>query len=118
MVKQVDLHSLDRRGGASLQDFLLACWQVFLSRMTGRPRITSSCQFDGRNHAELSGALGAFANYLPLESDCSNDIAFKAVLEQVQHDSADFRNWQESFSWSNAGLDDGREQGLTPAAGL
>jgi len=112
VVKEVDLHSLDTRAGASLQDLLLACWQVFLSRMTGRPRITSRCQFEGRNHAELSGALGAFANHLPLESNCSNDIAFQAVLEQVQRDSSAFRSWQESFSWSNAGLTEGREQDL------
>ena len=36
---------------------------------------------------------------------------FKDVLEQVQHDSADFQNWQDSFSWSNAGLPLGLEQG-------
>src|SRR5271166_176183 len=106
VVKEVDLHSLDKQAGASLRDFLLACWQVFLARMTGRPRITLRCYFEGRNQAELSGAVGAFANHLPLESNCSNDIAFQAVLEQVQRDSSAFRSWQESFSWSNAGLTD------------
>src|SRR5271169_175183 len=112
VVKEVDLPSLDKCAGVSLPDFLLACWQVFLSRMTGRPRITSSCQFDGRNHAELSGALGAFANHLPLETNCANDIGFQAVLEQVQRDSSDFRSWQESFCWSNAGLAEGGGQDL------
>ena len=38
----------------SLPDFLLACWQVFLSRMTGRPSVTVGCQFDGRSYAELA----------------------------------------------------------------
>ena len=31
----------------------------------------------------------------------------------MQRDTADFRNWQDSFSWSNAGLPLGLEQGPT-----
>lgn len=117
VVKRIDIASLGAGADAQLPDFVMACWQVFLSRMTGRPRVTSGRQFDGRNHAELAGALGAFAKYLPLESDCSNELRFKALLEQVQRDSADFRNWQDSFSWSHAGVDAALEHGpILPVA--
>jgi len=101
VVRNIELQSLDQFIGPLLRDYLLACWQVFLARITGRPRILSGCQFDGRSHDELRSALGAFAKYLPLASDCSCEIAFRAVFEQVQHDSSDFRSWQDSFSWSN-----------------
>ena len=49
VVKQVEIPQLISQSNPSLQDFLLACWQVFLSRMTGRPGVTIGCQFDGRN---------------------------------------------------------------------
>ena len=111
VVKQVEVPQLASRTNATLQDFLLACWQVFLSRMTGRPGVTVGCQFDGRNYSELANSLGALAKYLPLESACSDTTTFNDLLEQVQRDTADFRNWQDSFSWSNAGLPAGLEQG-------
>lgn len=112
VAKQVDLKSLGSRAGASLPDFLLACWAAFLSRMTGSPGIIVGCQFDGRNYAELASALGAFAKYLPLDANCAESTKFKVLLVQVQRDTADFRNWQDSFAWSNL-LATGQEQGTT-----
>jgi amino acid adenylation domain-containing protein len=111
VIKQVALAPIALPFNASLPDFLLACWQVFLSRMTGRPSVTVGRQFDGRNFAELTDALGVLAKYLPLQVTCSETTTFRDVLEQVQRDSADFHNWQDSFSWSNAGLPLGLEQG-------
>ena len=111
VVKRVELKSLGEHAGASLGDFMLACWQVFLSRMAGRPNITVGYQVDGRNYAELAGALGAFAKYLPLDSNCSDGVTFENFVQQVERDTADFHNWQDSFSWSHAGLPAGQEQG-------
>ena len=79
--------------------------------MTGRPSVTVGCQFDGRSYAELTNALGVLAKYLPLQVTCSEKMTFKDFLGQVQHDAASFQNWQDSFSWSNAGLPLGLEQG-------
>ncbi len=92
-------------------EFLLACWQVFLSRMTGRPNITVGCQFDGRTYAELAAALGALSKSLPRESTCSDATTFQSVLDRVQHDSTDFGSWQDSFSWGVSGLDADLERG-------
>ena len=111
VMKQVELAQIALPLNTSLPDFFLACWQVFLSRMTGRASVTVGRQFDGRNFAELTKAVGVLAKYLPLQVTCSETTTFMDILEQVQHDSADFRNWQDSFSWSNAGLPLGLEQG-------
>ena len=117
IVKPLEVSQLALRPGTSLQDFLLACWQVFLSRMTGRPTVTVGCQFDGRNYSELAETLGVLSKYLPVEFVCSDGTTFDDVLEQEQRDNADFRNWQDSFSWSNAGLPSGMEQGpMLPVA--
>ena len=111
VVRQVDDPLLASQSNESLHDFLLACWQVFLSRMTGRPGITVGCQFDGRSYAELANTLGVLSKYLPLESVCSVGTTFQSVLDQVQRESAEFRNWQDSFSWNTTGIPAGDEQG-------
>ncbi len=108
---QVELSSLGSDATASLPDFLVSCWLAFLLRMTGAPEVTLGCQFDGRSYAELAGALGTFAKFLPLRATFSEANTFKSVLQQVQRDRSDFRSWQDSFSWEGAGFDDGQEQG-------
>src|SRR5580700_7571150 len=113
VVKQLELPQLASLTNEPLQDFLLAAWHVFLSRMTSRPGVIVGCQFDGRNYPELANTLGVLCKYLPHESVCSDATTFRSVLEQVQHDRDDFRNWQDSFSWSNAGLPAGLDQGPT-----
>lgn len=102
VVVSAELQSLGRQARALPREFLLACWQVFLSRMTGAQQIVCGYQVEGRTLPELSGALGAFANFLPLQSDCSTEIAFQDVLDQVQRDSLGFCNWQASFSWASS----------------
>jgi len=117
VVTQVEVSQLASRTNPTLQEFLLACWQVSLSRMTGRPGVTVGCQFEGRNYSELENSLGVLSRFLPLESVCSDATTFHDLLEQVQRDTADFRDWQDSFSWSNAGLPAGFEQGpMLPVA--
>jgi amino acid adenylation domain-containing protein len=112
VVKQVEHAQFASPPSESLQDFLLACWHVFLLRMTGRPGVTIGCQFDGRGYSELANTLGVLRKYLPLESTCPDGTSFNNLLEQVQYDTADFRNWQDSFSWGNVRLAAGLEQGL------
>ncbi len=109
----IDVKALGSHAGASLHDFLLACWLVFLSRMTGAPDITVGCYFDGRSYTELAGAFGAFARYLPLHSSFSGDAPLQSVLQRVQHDMAEFRSWQDSFSWTSAVPDADKEHGPT-----
>ncbi len=111
VVKQLELTAVGTHADAPVRDFLLACWQVFLSRMTSQSDVTVGCLFDGRSYAELAGAFGAFARYLPLHANCSGDLTFRGFLYLVQRDIADFHNWQDSFSWSNVGLLVGHEQG-------
>ena len=102
VLREIDLRALAAVANSSLREFLLVSWQLFLFRMTGRTRITTGGMFDGRNHEELVSALGAFAKYLPLELECSDSISFETLLQQAKRDIADFRNWQDSFSWSHA----------------
>ncbi len=104
VLRQVELSRLGSRPSASLPEFLLAGWEAFLSRMTGRPSVTVGCYFDGRSYAELAGAFGAFARSLPLNGDCADGTTFQTLLAQTERDYAEFKNWQDSFAWTDTGL--------------
>jgi amino acid adenylation domain-containing protein len=94
-----------------LPNILLTAWLAFLSRMIGSPNIVVGCQFAGRSYAELAHALGPLAKVIPLLAVLPEGVTFNELLEQVRRDNVDFRNWQDSFSWSNTGIPPGQVQG-------
>ena len=108
---RISRNTLGEHSEAELAALLLASWLAFLSRMTSRSSVTVGCYFDGRSYSELANALGPLAKVMPLTADCSEAASFMNLLQQVRRDTADFRNWQDSFSWSNTGLAQAEEQG-------
>ena len=88
---------------ASEEDVLLACWGLFLTRITDRPMIIG-CESDGRKYDELHDALGLFAKYLPLEFKASAGMPFRVLVEQVRSCVRESRKWQESFAWAHVEL--------------
>ncbi len=108
---QIELTPLGANALSSLPEFLLASWGAFLSRMTGRPSVTVGCYFDGRSYAELASALGVFAKSLPLNSNCADGVTFQSLLDQTRRDYSEFRNWQDSFAWADAGMTAGAGTG-------
>src|SRR6266536_3814225 len=87
----------------STDNLLLAAWNALLFRLGGQQELTVGCEFDGRRYAELESALGPLARALPLRTSFKPEMPFKKLLEQVQLEVEEARNWQESFSWSEAG---------------
>ncbi len=81
------------------RDFLLACWQTLLWRLTRQPNIVVAVQFDGRKYEELNDALGLFAKCLPVQQDFTDDPLFSKTLESVSQTCRDADAWQEYFNW-------------------
>ncbi len=79
-------------------EIALAAWQIFLSRMSGQPRIPVACEFDGRNHAELEDAIGMFGKALPIQVEIDGDTSFRTLTGRVKNALSDAQNWQESFN--------------------
>src|SRR5262249_37472532 len=50
----------------SIEDLLMAAWNVLVFRLTGHREVAPSSEFDGRGYEELSRALGPLARTLPL----------------------------------------------------
>jgi amino acid adenylation domain-containing protein len=88
------------RLGVRADIFLLACWQALLGRLTGRPEVLVGVASNGRKFAELRGALGPFAQLLPVRCQAGEDVPFRELLRRVEEAHREAGEWQESFTWS------------------
>jgi amino acid adenylation domain-containing protein len=79
--------------------FLLACWQILLWRYTGRSEVEVGTVFDGRRAAEIEGALGLFAKYLPVICHLEEGLQFSELLKRLDRCYRTAQDWQEYFSW-------------------
>ncbi|MBW4417622.1 MAG: amino acid adenylation domain-containing protein [Myxacorys californica WJT36-NPBG1] len=80
--------------------FLLACWQILLSRFVGQPDLTIGVAMNGRKYEELETTIGLLAQYLPLSCSLEN-LSFKELLQQTHASIQEVEQWQEYFTWDN-----------------
>ncbi|MEO8429884.1 MAG: amino acid adenylation domain-containing protein [Acidobacteriota bacterium] len=94
-IEMIDALARDR--GFTDGEFLLACWQALLSRLTGEAEIVVDAVEEARGLEDLGHALGAFARALPVGARFEGDAT---VAEAARADGASrARNeqWQEYF---------------------
>ncbi len=94
------LNSIEQKCGILKKEFLLACWQTVLWKLTERREITIGYECDGRIPDKLQGALGLFTRTLPVSCQFDKTNTFNEILTQVSQSLRDCYKWQESFSWS------------------
>jgi amino acid adenylation domain-containing protein len=87
-----------RKTPAEIENFLFACWQIFLWRMSGQPEFSVGYYSSGRNHEEFLGAVGIFAKLLPVRADFSSNRSFSEFLEESHRARARALEWQDYFS--------------------
>lgn len=63
---------------------LLATCKLLLYRYTGQEDVIVGTTTANRNHAELEGVIGFFANTLPLRTSCSGNPPFLQFLQRVR----------------------------------
>ncbi|MGB9177696.1 MAG: amino acid adenylation domain-containing protein, partial [Pyrinomonadaceae bacterium] len=105
---------LAERHGTSTEVFLLTCWQVLLSRLTGQQEIVTGTGFDGRNYEELEASLGLFAKYLPVISRFTENISLIDALRQIEDSVREVEVWQESFTWEHSEVSTANVNGSAP----
>jgi amino acid adenylation domain-containing protein len=96
------LASLASRAKLPVEDVLLTAWNVLLFRLTGHPDLTVGAEFNGRRYEELEAAFGPLARVLPLKSEVQGETSLEVLARRVASNVTEARNWQESFSWSQA----------------
>ncbi|MBE7384648.1 MAG: amino acid adenylation domain-containing protein [Leptolyngbya sp. SIO1E4] len=79
----------------SVADFLLACWQTLLWRITGQSNIIVQTAASGRKYEELQGTLGLLAKNLPICCTFQGDLKFTELLSSISNTLEDHEKWQE-----------------------
>jgi amino acid adenylation domain-containing protein len=83
--------------------FLLACWQVLLSRMTGQREFALAYRSDGRKHDEFQRGLGVYVKSLPLAAQVRPDRAFSELLAHIGNTRAGIREWEDYLAADQIG---------------
>jgi len=86
-----------RRAEVPLSTFLLACWQLLLSRLSGSTAWTVAVSHHGRTYEGLDTALGLFERYLPLHGEPPPHTSFSELLRDVARSLRDTAEWQDYF---------------------
>ena len=81
--------------------FLLACWSVLLWRFTGKSKIVTGLETDGRIYEELAQTAGPLARYLPFALMLAEQDVFQDVLREVQRRYTDFLERQACFTYED-----------------
>jgi amino acid adenylation domain-containing protein len=69
--------------------FLEACWHALLARLTGAGDLLLAGWCDGRAQPDLDGAIGAYAQPVPVHSHLEADTTLSEVLDQVRRSRAE-----------------------------
>ena len=81
-----------------LSNFLLACWQTLLYRITNQSEIIVGQVFNGREYEELQATLGLIAKSLPISTRFTPNLQFEEVVRQVTGTSQKACEYQECFT--------------------
>jgi amino acid adenylation domain-containing protein len=97
-----DLERLSKvasRYGGSLEDGLLAVWQVLLWRFTGSTRPIVGKVWDGRKFEELKDVFGPCSRAVPVACDLDGELRFDELLQQTVRVGLEGFDVQEYFGW-------------------
>ena len=94
----LDTTTLRGLGGYELENFLFACWQAFLWRMTGRQEFVIGYVSDGRNHEEFAEGVGVFRKTLPIRVAVEEKSTFVELLRESGEQLASARERQDYFA--------------------
>jgi len=93
------LLALSNRHPIPMDAWLLAVWQVVLSRVGGRRDYLMALLGDGRAYEELKFGMGLFAKWIPLRCRVDPGTSFQDLAAAIASDQQRAREWQESFVW-------------------
>ncbi|MCA1635265.1 MAG: amino acid adenylation domain-containing protein [Acidobacteria bacterium] len=84
--------------GVAVSDWLLACWQTLLWRLTGQAEAAVAVRCEGRVFEQLQEAFGLYARWPPVRCRLAADFRFAEVLRHAREAAQEAAEWQEYFS--------------------
>ncbi|MBV8202484.1 MAG: hypothetical protein JOZ15_17840, partial [Acidobacteria bacterium] len=97
------LDELARRLGVAGELVLLGAWIAFLRRVTATAEVVVGRGVAGRSLAELTGAVGLFARWLPVRCRLAPQASLLEAVAQIAPAAAAAETWQDSFLAADAG---------------
>ena len=76
---------------------LLACWQSLLWRLTGQSDVVVGYVCDGRKYPELHGAMGLFAQTLPIRGHFADNPQLPEIVRQLHEAVHTASAWMEYY---------------------
>jgi amino acid adenylation domain-containing protein/FkbM family methyltransferase len=86
----------------SAAEFLLACWQTLLWKLTRNGDIVTGFISNGRRYEPLKTALGLYARSIPFHTHFENDFLFSDVLKSVSRAVRDVHTQEDCFLWNES----------------
>ena len=91
---------LAERESALVSTVFLGCWQALVARLTGRSHFIIHSLLDGRKQEELEGAVGLFAQAVPVPCKIE-DQPFVEILRQTSETTEASARWLDYYSDDN-----------------
>ena len=89
------IRSTAARYGGDATAFVQAAWHAVIGRFAAEEAVTIASIANERRHADLDGALGAFARPVPIETAVGGEKTFAELLSEISHARADALAWQD-----------------------
>jgi amino acid adenylation domain-containing protein/thioester reductase-like protein len=91
------IEALAPQHNTGISEFLFACWQTLLWRLTEQSDIVVSTVGSGRKYEELYEVLGLLAKWLPVRCSFQKNLKFSEVLLQISDRLREIDQWQDYF---------------------
>ena len=99
-LSETDLAAIDKvagEKGTTAAVVLLACWQILLSRLSGRSQFPLRLSCGGRVYEEMQDAIGLYARWPRIECNVEEDFSFSRVIDDAARTVAHTTEWQEFY---------------------
>lgn len=96
------LFAISNSCDVSPAEFLLACWQTLLWKLTSNSDIVTGFISNGRRYEPLKTALGLYARSIPFYTHFENDFLFSDVLKSVSRAVRDVHTQEDCFLWNES----------------
>ncbi len=87
--QQKQIEELSTREGATLFMSLMTAFQALLRQHSGRDDLIVGTAVANRNHDDVTGLIGYFANTLPLRINLKGEPTFRELLQRVKRTMLD-----------------------------
>ncbi len=92
----------------TIDNFLLTCWQILLSKLTNETDIIINTTYNGRTYEELQEILGLVNKSIPVYSQIDESMTLNELLIKTNETVINYRPWQEYYL--------GNENNINPIA--